>query len=107
MPPDMGDHAPLGWGKLAVFGGDKPNGSVDLREDVFGQARVYGIAVCGNGFLYNMVRILAGELVAVGCGKDDPNQTNGFGRFLCTIHADGDEIQHHLRYGQPIEKIHM
>ena len=33
MPPDMGDHAPLGWGKLAVFGGDKPNGSVDLRED--------------------------------------------------------------------------
>ena len=27
--------------------------------------------VTGNGFLYNMVRILAGELFAVGCGKQE------------------------------------
>lgn len=24
---------------------------------------------CGNGFLYNMVRILAGALLGAGCGK--------------------------------------
>lgn len=27
------------------------------------------ITVCGNGFLYNMVRIIAGTLAFVGCGK--------------------------------------
>ena len=32
-------------------------------------ATVFEIAVTGNGFLYNMVRILCGELFAVGCGK--------------------------------------
>ncbi len=31
---------------------------------------MYEIRVTGNGFLYNMVRILAGELLAVGLGKD-------------------------------------
>ncbi len=31
----------------------------------------FGIAVTGNGFLYNMVRILAGELFAIGCGKPE------------------------------------
>ena len=30
---------------------------------------MYEIRVTGNGFLYNMVRILAGELYAIGCGK--------------------------------------
>lgn len=38
------------------------------REIMFGNA--YEITVAGNGFLYNMVRILAGELFAVGCGKE-------------------------------------
>ncbi len=32
-------------------------------------AEIFRIAVTGNGFLYNMVRILAGELVSIGCGK--------------------------------------
>lgn len=45
--------------------------SADIKEDIFGEARVFEITVCGNGFLYNMVRILAGELVAVGCGKKE------------------------------------
>ena len=31
----------------------------------------YEIRVTGNGFLYNMVRILSGELFAVGCGKEE------------------------------------
>lgn len=30
---------------------------------------MYEVRVTGNGFLYNMMRILAGELYAVGCGK--------------------------------------
>lgn len=31
------------------------------------------ISVSGNGFLYNMVRIITGTLVEVGCGKRDPS----------------------------------
>ena len=30
------------------------------------------IRVCGNGFLYNMVRIIAGTLLEVGQGKREP-----------------------------------
>lgn len=42
--------------------------SVEIeRED--GLVPRYFITVTGNGFLYNMVRILAGELVAIGQGK--------------------------------------
>ena len=32
------------------------------------------IQVCGSGFLYNMVRIIAGTLVDVGLGKIKPEQ---------------------------------
>lgn len=35
--------------------------------------RIY-IELTGNGFLYNMVRIIAGTLVEVGIGKIEPNQ---------------------------------
>lgn len=38
---------------------------------IFDRGGVYEIYVCGNGFLYNMVRIIAGELIAVGCGKKE------------------------------------
>ncbi len=41
---------------------------VDAHKSEY--AEVYTITVCGNGFLYNMVRILAGEIFAVGCGKE-------------------------------------
>lgn len=30
---------------------------------------LYEFEICGNGFLYNMVRIIVGTLVDVGCGK--------------------------------------
>lgn len=40
--------------------------SVEKRDDVI------SINVCGNGFLYNMVRIIAGTLVAVGNGRMSP-----------------------------------
>ena len=32
------------------------------------------ISVSGNGFLYNMVRIIAGTLLEVGKGKIEPNE---------------------------------
>ena len=35
--------------------------------------RIY-IELTGNGFLYNMVRIIVGTLVEVGIGKIEPNQ---------------------------------
>lgn len=40
------------------------------EEDIFG-GTLYKIVLTGNGFLYNMVRIIAGELFAVGCGKKE------------------------------------
>ena len=38
-----------------------------------GNERIY-IDLTGNGFLYNMVRIIAGTLVEVGLGKIEPNE---------------------------------
>ncbi|MGM2765681.1 tRNA pseudouridine(38-40) synthase TruA, partial [Bacillus cereus group sp. BC86] len=32
------------------------------------------IRICGNGFLYNMVRIIAGTLISVGMGQIPPDQ---------------------------------
>lgn len=43
--------------------------SLEIREEKTERYTRFEIAVCGNGFLYNMVRILAGELFAIGCGK--------------------------------------
>lgn len=37
--------------------------------DIEKQGDLIKIQVCGNGFLYNMVRIIAGTLAFVGCGK--------------------------------------
>lgn len=44
--------------------------SVELEE----QGADLVIRVCGNGFLYNMVRILAGTLLEVGQGKRSPRE---------------------------------
>ena len=40
--------------------------------DVDSKDNVVTITVCGNGFLYNMVRIMAGTLYYVGIGKLTP-----------------------------------
>lgn len=42
--------------------------------DVEEQGADIVIRVCGNGFLYNMVRIIAGTLMEVGKGKLEPEQ---------------------------------
>ena len=43
--------------------------TVSEQRESFGD--LYTITVTGNGFLYNMVRILSGELFAVGAGKEE------------------------------------
>lgn len=42
--------------------------SVEVEE----QREDFVIRVCGNGFLYNMVRIIVGTLMEIGQGKRDP-----------------------------------
>ena len=42
-----------------------------MRSYKEGGATHYEIEVSGNGFLYNMVRIIAGELFAIGAGKEE------------------------------------
>ncbi len=49
-----------------VFGAE-----ITVRGEKLGT--MYGIRVTGDGFLYNMVRILAGEIVAIGLGKGTEN----------------------------------
>ena len=48
--------------------------SCDILVDEFpGEpGRLITIRITGNGFLYNMVRIIAGTLIEVGCGRTDP-----------------------------------
>lgn len=43
-----------------------------LREDSSAEAQNVEISVTGDGFLYNMVRIIAGTLIEVGLGKRSP-----------------------------------
>lgn len=44
---------------------------IEICERIEDRGTFYKIEVTGNGFLYNMVRILSGELFAVGCGKQE------------------------------------
>ena len=45
--------------------------SLDIRRD---EEDMITIRVTGNGFLYNMVRIIAGTLIAVGMGQIRPGE---------------------------------
>ena len=45
--------------------------------DIKKEDDIITIDVCGNGFLYNMVRIIAGTLVAVGVGRISPYDIAG------------------------------
>ena len=44
--------------------------SIDIKQE---EEKII-IDVCGNGFLYNMVRIIVGTLIAVGNGKIQPEE---------------------------------
>ena len=54
--------------------------SIVVRARAEDGSEHYEIEVCGYGFLYNMVRIIAGELFAIGFGKED----NAIKRALTT-----------------------
>ncbi len=45
--------------------------AVTIEEKPIPGGTLFSVRVTGNGFLYNMVRILAGELFAIGCGKPE------------------------------------
>ncbi len=47
--------------------------SIEIAAETEKLYTMYGITVTGNGFLYNMVRILAGELIAIGLGRESGN----------------------------------
>lgn len=44
------------------------------RLEVHQDGRIIAIEICGSGFLYHMVRILAGTLLAVGQGRIKPEE---------------------------------
>lgn len=52
--------------------------SAAVERSERGGAEVFTVSVTGNGFLYNMVRILAGEIFAVGCGKETRSLLRAF-----------------------------
>ena len=52
--------------------------AINIRWLTEGGYTMYEIEVTGSGFLYNMVRILAGEIFAVGCGKSTENIVKAF-----------------------------
>ena len=66
----------VGRHDFASFCGANAQVKSTVREvtgiDIEKKDDVITIQVRGRGFLYNMVRILAGELFAIGCGKPPP-----------------------------------
>jgi len=50
--------------------------SLDVRQKPTDNGEIFEIYVCGNGFLYNMVRIIAGTLLYAGIGKISPQEVS-------------------------------
>lgn len=57
---------------------------IEVKEE----NRLVTIRVCGNGFLYNMVRIIAGTLIEVGQGRRTPEEVNAM-LHCCERSASG------------------
>ncbi len=77
--------------------------SVEIFKNAQTLCDLYEIRVTGNGFLYNMVRILAGELVSIGCGKGIQNlraalETGDRALLAKTMPARGLTLEH-VDYG--------
>ena len=62
--------------------------------DVTLQGEMIAIRVTGNGFLYNMVRIIAGTLIEVGSGAKEPEQIKGI-LAVCDRSAAGPTAPAH------------
>lgn len=81
--------------------------SVGVEEVPLCGGRGYRVAVCGNGFLYNMVRVIAGELFAVGMGlrgEEDILRAFATGKREClagTMPAKGLTLLA-VEYGAPL-----
>ncbi len=79
---DMRKACPLFCGEhdFKAFCASGSNVSSTVRTiyslDVMEEDGFIKIRVCGNGFLYNMVRIIAGTLVYVGLGKIKPHEVS-------------------------------
>ena len=56
---------------------ETPLGHTEKASDIDRPERLITIRVTGNGFLYNMVRIIAGTLLAVGMGHMQPEDMVG------------------------------
>ena len=55
--------------------------------DIERNGNLITIDICGNGFLYNMVRIIAGTLVFVGSGKIEPEDMEAIIASKCRERA--------------------
>ncbi len=73
----FGEDHPSLYGKRNLFGGKQGPEEEQLPQPSGEQATLMDIQVTGDGFLYNMVRIMTGTLVAVGYGKLDPEAIPG------------------------------
>ncbi|MCH9058417.1 MAG: tRNA pseudouridine(38-40) synthase TruA [Planctomycetes bacterium] len=78
---DFAAFAAAGHGRQStvrtVYGVRISDGATQRRSDEGGEwARRVRIEISGNGFLYNMVRIIAGTLVEVGRGKMSPDDVS-------------------------------
>ena len=79
-----------------------------FRSEVSREGDLITYTVSGNGFLYNMVRIIAGTLINVGCGKTAPEEIPSIiaarNRFLAgdTALAKGLTLEE-IRYAEEEE----
>lgn len=71
----IGKHDFVGFSSTGSEVKDTVREIYSASVDVIGEQIVF--TVCGNGFLYNMVRIMTGTLVAVGLGKISPDEIEG------------------------------
>ena len=68
----VGEHDFAGFCSAGYSG--KSTVRTIYRSDVVREGDLITYTVTGNGFLYNMVRIITGTLISVGCGKIAPEE---------------------------------
>ena len=66
----VGEHDFVGFCSANTQASSTLRRIFDIDLDDLGENK-YRLRVTGNGFLYNMVRIIAGTIIEIGCGKID------------------------------------